>query len=340
MRMKWFGRIAFVFLLVVIGMSFYNSGVNKQAGKLKETADEFIDSDPDKYLDIIFASSGIEKYLETPIYKGVFTGSGKKSSTLSIHQTIFNNNGEDYYYLWLWFDSNENFYDMLLDKDKYMASEKEGQYLAYVVYEIHMGEIDNEDTTMYGSANIYRDQRSPVVFLDMSSSDYSYLTDKTSKVINRISVSFYDFTTAADIEKDDPVITPFLILDNTNTGTNGEEILELNEDGVIVSKNFNGNYDAFNKKDDFKDESLVVLTNYKERLKPYVSVLITEMVKFVVIAIVVTYLLFFLKPTINYFKDRKYQKNKLEKSANTENVLIDAEVEPIFRDIEEDETKK
>lgn len=344
---KWILRIVYAFLLIVVAVFvFREADADRRLTYLVGNANShYEEGNLDEYIDEFMVATSRSYYISKPLYQATSTEDGAEF-TLSIYHTravtkqgqvdvltfVLSNiditpepvNPENYendnnlirVRLNLNFDQkNGHIYQDYNLSGHSMAITSTVSLGAHIPLEISIGE--NEGQSLFG------------------------LSEGTSPVLDSITIELIDFsslenkgevTHLASIENDDTNLEHYNVLDNLFIGEasfpdyNSDSNPDITKEALVSSK-FNGNASRFNIGDIYDEDSdlVTVIETDLTLLDEYNNILINYFVISGIITLVVTYLLFFLKPTINYVRNRRYLKNVSDN---------DDEIEPIFKDYE------
>lgn len=308
--MKWVVRIIFG-VFVIISAFFMHLVV---ADGLKHSAffnhymSELNDNyNREKYIEVAMTDNLIfDKYLKDPIYLAESKEDGNKYE-LGIYQFSYIDRGDTYYVSTFYFkDLGIDLIEQLTDNENYQKDNSLVQVMVHVYYD------DVEEPALIGYISTDPLQVKPLEIATIHPDEnddlkYMYLNRSNNAIfvrsqIRKIEVSVYnrletepETILIAKVEHDDL---------NNNEGIN--EIISGN------GANFNGEVSYHDLRTNFEDETLLgnVMT---EELNAFNYIKVRALVIYYIILVIVTYLIFFLVPTIEHFKYRK-KRQQLEQS--------------------------
>lgn len=342
--LKWILRIGYIFL-VILGLAFVNREADSEK-RLKYLNEQgmpyYYEDRVDEYFEHFMIATSRTKYLKVPVYQAVSNEEGAKFKISFYHTraetkqgkadilTIVlsdinikvNPNDNDNYLknsnnirlrLNLNFNQGHIYQDYNL-KGESLALTSTSTLGAAIPIEISIGEKDNEK--LFG------------------------ISEGTASILESVTLELIDNTSDSSLNKTTPIAK--LINDNSDTEMFGvidylvksEISFPVYSDGDVkeeliveslISTKFNGlpdKYDIGKIYDDVNQADVIVITN-QDKLKTYNKVVNKYYVFYALIVIVVTYLLFFLKPTISYFKRKKSLSNTEEDTNKEEAIFKD-----------------
>lgn len=329
--MKWIGRILFIFLVFIIGISVIQSSKMKQRFKYYETegVKALEENDLEKFLDIYFTASLADKnrevsFLKNPVYHAA-ASNDNINYDLYMFQTnsIIKTKKEDIneYITWFYFNDNIEDYSVLLDNENDHKLLKEPFTRLLYVIDVEVEGDENKIQNYFPINPLQKYIRIPIPLLqnkldENGNNIFKYVNDsksqnvKETNLIKNISIKFV--LENSNLEK--PIEKQILDISHNDKEFNGVDNLVL-EDGIFVSNNFNGSSTQYDYSESFKDQTLINVLDHT-KLDPYKGVVTKAVLTYSAIVAVITYLLFFLRPTIDFFRNRKYEKEKALKKLN------------------------
>jgi len=337
--MKWIGRILYAIMVVIIGafvlrfaqinalFEYYNENV----------VPHLIENDRESYMEGFMTANFVEDYLKEPIYLAS-SNDETYNFEFAIYHLRLSNQEESYSYLAFYFNETTfNYEELLANYENYEANNN----LAEISIEFKMAGHDDEIKNYYP---IDINLRMPVVifqqvrvadnelFKFQVTDEDNELVEETSTEIEKIIITLEDSTTTSDEQPNaiETVIAEFN--SDSNNDLSLTDNLVLNED-VLTSNNFNGialNY-AFD--DLYTNEALLGETHF-DTLDDYQGGVARTLAIYIIIVLVITFLLFFLKPLIKYLNERKANKAREAKLNNQTDEVEKEKEEQIFIDEE------
>lgn len=359
--MKWIGRILYTIFALVIGLFVLRfANLNKHYKFYEENGQIAINENNDeKYIQKFLTATLVEKYKKEPVYH-LYSNNSTDPFDFYIYQALVEERSILLFHLPVVTTTKTNeknekinlydqhLYDLIEDKDVYS---KNKDYVR-ITLNIYMATFDEnnilvEDENPIGE-HLTFDVESPTrrmpsfgllehVLLtenDAKVSKFAYrgvdddenLIDKKADAISRIEIILEDFT--ADSKSEDPVSEKTVLATITNdlNGNNGNDVLDLEHNssgfnGLAEKHNFHAMFETENSPD--------VFVNDLSELDSYQGVVTKAVAIYVLILIVLTYIFFFLKPTMAYIQNRKYIQ---QKELHQNEVVEEKEEIQIFRD--------
>lgn len=338
--MKWIGRILYIIVVVIIGTLVLRfSQINAQVKYYNDNALPYlIENDRENYIEGYMTANLVEEYLKYPIY---LANSNDETFTFefAIYHLRVTNNDNNISYLTFYFNEvTFNYEELLSDYNSY----EENNNTAGILIELKMAGVD-EIVTNYYPLDI--NFRMPIVILEQVKVNNDELfrfqvvdsndkeVNKTSNEIEKITITLEDLTTATT-EQPDPIKT--VIAEFNSDSTNDLSLTDnliLNGD-TLESNNFNGAVSNYALNDNYSNESLLGATHFGD-LSVYQKGVVKSLIIYFLIVVVITFLLFFLKPLMNHLNQRRTNKETKElKALSNNNELEEVEVieKPIFED--------
>src|SRR5690554_4138905 len=335
--MKWIGRILYAIMVVIIGAFVLRFA---QINALWEYYDEnvaphLIENDRESYMEGFMTANFIEDYLKEPIYLAN-SNDETYNFEFAIYHLMANNQDESYSYLAFYFNETTFEYEELLASyESYEANNDSAE----ISIEFKMAGIEDEIKS-YFPLNI--NLRMPVVILEQVrvennelfkfqvADENNNLIEKTSTEIEKIIITLEDSTA---ISEEQPNVIKTLIAEFNSDSSNDLSLtdnLVLN-DNVLTSNNFNGIALNYALDDLYINEDLLGETDF-DTLEDYQSGVGRTVIIYIVIVLVITFLLFFLKPLIKYLDERKAIKARETKLIDQTDKVEKGKEEQIFKD--------
>lgn len=318
--MKYISKIIYALVIFLVGVIVYRvTTINIKKNYYQEVGvkqlEEGLKAD---YMNTFIETENIDSYISKPIYNAV-----SKDELLPFNLSIYfaksksvstSNNS----LLLFYFDDrnidnlNESidYSSMATNKDAYSKNSD----LMIVRLNVYM------DNNVLPTTNFYfteLNKRAPIGLIgfhlnDSGEVNYDYyqMKDKNDKKPNRvfakkitkIELVIEDYTTN---KLNDPITTSLAVFNhNDNIILPSEDIL-VNNDNIITTDKFNGSLDSFYKEDVYVNNISEVYTSHGEMFNKYNYKVYINMIVWGFISMILTYLVYFLVPTINYFKYRK-----------------------------------
>ncbi|VEU81152.1 hypothetical protein [Haploplasma axanthum] len=309
--MKWIGRVLYGIVVVIIGMMVVRyANMNKQVKYYNSGIDYLKNGQIEEYMEVYMTATMVESYLKDPIYHAKSEDEAFPFE-FSVYQAKV---GENKYLVFFLKDNGINYKELVSDKEKYNEDK------VIIRLNIFMNGEESPITDYY-PASI--DKRLPISLVAQNFNDkkemvfsYQVMVDKKNQVketskIDKFELVFEDYT-KVEKEDDKPITKKVasIVSDDEVEMSKTFDLLKK-EDDVLQASGFNGSINEFNK-DALYDDSSNLGKLRVDDFKKYQKIVTNTVVVFALIATVITYLIFFLKPTINYINDRKYQKKAAE----------------------------
>lgn len=337
--MKWLGRVL-ILIVIFIGLSqVLNYGLSKKVNMFyEENAVPLIkENKKDEYLEMFFTATMSHSYLKDPIYIGtsndglypldfsIYSAKAKKDS----HQSLlfyFSDQSED--------GTNKIDYESIIDKyDNY----EKNKHLVFIEYRVT---FDKVDETIKYNIPIEARYRTPINLMNVVDGEFYFngteknrVVGKTAKTINKIELVLVDQTESDGKEPTKAKETNLLTLNNNNDAVMGsKDSLVTNDKNFLETNNFNGNVSSFDLDNNYKDDAKVHVID-TSLIKPYNKYMVKPIVIFSLIAVVVLYLVFLFRPTMDFIE--KKRKEKRAKDTTKEEVeLVQEEVTEVIDEVE------
>lgn len=335
--MKWLGRVLYIVMIFFVGLFVLALNNNKQLAKYYDeyAQKELDENNREKYMEHFMTSKLVKEYLKDPIYVAN-SDDDKFPFELAIYHAKVNvskDDTKDYLILYL----NENGIDFENILEDYESFEKNGNNALMLAklkidgvkeeFNIPIN-INKEDRTALHLIEVTQDDNKNDIFsVQYKDEDGKTLQEQSSK-IEYINLSILDGTLGtkeeeiietvfARFENDKNAnmdsVDSFEIKDYTLPKKNDEDEEVVIE--VLTAKSFNGEVEKYALSDKYEDENNLGVF-HEELLEPFLTKAKNSLYWYVLIVILVTYLIFFLKPTIEYFKNKNIGTTQTEEVSN------------------------
>jgi len=331
--MKWLGRILYVVMIFFIGMFVLAFNNNKQLAKYYDeyAQIELENNNREAYIEHFMTSKLIKEYIKEPIYLAKSDDSKYPFEIAIYHAKVNISKDEmkDYLILYL----NETGIDFKNILEDYESFEKNGNN-ALMLAKL---KIENVEEEFNIPININLKDRSALHLIEVKKDDnkdnifnvqYRDEDGKTKQAestrIESINLSILDGTLGT---KEDEIIETIFArfvndkdanMNNNIDSFENDEYIQIKEDKdgnktekkhqVLKAKAFNGEVDNYDLSELYKDESNLGKVHEK-MLDPFIKKAKNSLYWYALIIVIVTYLIFFLKPTIEYIKHRNVGKD-------------------------------
>ena len=352
--MKWLGRVL-ILIVAFLGLSqVFNYGLSKKVNMFyEENAVPLIDTNKkDEYLEMFFTATMSHSYLKDPIYIGtsnegvypldfsVYSAKAKKGDNQAI-LFYFNDKSED--------GTNKLDYKSLITNYENYQSNKRLVALEYRL------KFENIDEVIKYNISIEARYRTPVNLMNVVDGEFYFngteknkVVGKKSKKLNKIEIVLVDHTETKGADDNKIKETNLLTVNNNDEAVMGtKDALVMNDKNFLETNNFNGNVTGFDLEKNYNDDSKVVVID-TSLIKPYNKYMIKPIVIFSLIAVVVLYVVFLFKPTMNFIEQKRKAKKAKDTSkeeievlqqASTE-VLEEIQTEVVAEELEENVTEE
>lgn len=318
--MKWVGRILYLILLYIIGIFVLSFA--QQSATYKFYQNEGIpflkDDNREEYIARYFTIFEIEKYLKDPIYIAKSENDEKFNFEFAIYQFKYIENEKELTYLAFYFNEISFDYKELLND--YESYEKNNN-LAAIRIELKFAGIEELGSDYF---EIDINDRMPSIIVqqtlnnnneDIFQFKYKNAEDEVStKESNEFeSIKLYIQDYSGIKEKEDEAVTTLFAEFNSDSLNEMDQVDQLvSVEGVLTSTNFNGSISKFSLEEKYSNPDN--LGNiYLDILRDYQKSVVPTMIIYVLIALVVTFLIFFLRPVMDIIKDKKFEKERVSK---------------------------
>lgn len=352
--MKWLGRVL-ILIVAFLGLSqVFNYGLSKKVNMFyEENAVPLIDTNKkDEYLEMFFTATMSHSYLKDPIYIGtsnegvypldfsVYSAKAKKGDNQAI-LFYFNDKSED--------GTNKLDYKSLITNYENYQSNKRLVALEYRL------KFENIDEVIKYNISIEARYRTPVNLMNVVDGEFYFngteknkVVGKKSKKLNKIEIVLVDHTETKGADDKKIKETNLLTVNNNDEAVMGtKDALVMNDKNFLETNNFNGNVTGFDLEKNYNDDSKVVVID-TSLIKPYNKYMIKPIVIFSLIAVVVLYVVFLFKPTMNFIEQKRKAKRAKDttkeeievlQQASTE-VLEEIQTEVVAEELEENVTEE
>lgn len=342
--LKWVLRIAYALLVILLAVFVYREAdAKRRLDYLKnEAMDYYNEGDLDNYFKEFMVATSRDKYIEKPLYQAISSEENLEFTLSIFHTRAVTNQGEVDVAAFVLSNldirvtplNEENYLNdtnlvrirvniNLSEGHIYQDYNLEGKSLALtstsslgaaIPIELSIGEKDNISLFGLSSGTAIRIESITIELIDHSKLENVGEVSHIAKLENDSSLE-EQFEVVDYLTRDE---ASFPIYDGEE-----DEMVEVN---ALVSTKFNGEAFRYNVGEqiyngDSSDEN-VIYSNL-DNLRSYNGVIYRYFTIFAVIIVIVTYLLFFLKPTIKHIRKRKFAKTVND----NEN-----KIEPIFKD--------
>lgn len=321
--MKWLGRILYIFLIFIIGFYVLNySNMKKRYEFFVNKTEPLIENyNREEFMKYFMTASNVKDYLNKPVY--LAKDEDEKIEFSIYHGKYVAKGGQGDLLFFNFRDIDQNIIEtMLHDGEKY----KTDNFTAYIKIEVYM---DDKTKPVVDTLQINKQAQMPTSLIEMvkveEKDKFRYIiTDDAGKQveefgdnITKIELTLVDKTNVIK-EEDKGTETKLITITNNQDAVMNEDVLIKNSENVLLSSNFNGNVNSYLLSETYSDETKGVLV-FNE-LDEFNYVVRKNLTTFSIITAIITYLLFFLKPTIKYAIEKEWFKKK-EKSLVANEVL-------------------
>lgn len=333
--MKWIGRIlyiVFVFIVTLLVIQF--AQINGLLNYYENEAVIFLaeeNYDREAYIERYMTVNIVDTYLKDPVYL-VESDDEKFAFDFAIYQLkVADKDDNEFTYLAFYFNEYEFNYEELLND--YEAFE-ENNRLARIGLEIKVAG-NSQIIENYFTID-YKNRLALIMFEQVTNDALENVFDYTmnieapeeglvyqTKEIERITLKLEDFTLSKD-QNTDPAETVIanIVSDQNNDLSNVDNLVL--ENGVLTSTNFNGSINSYLLDELYEDEQLLGSTDY-DVLDEYQEKSIRKILGiYFIIVIVITFLLFFLKPLKNHINYKRMEKRRRIKQDEAELNEVDS----------------
>jgi|GEM_PF-3793935 len=333
--MKWIGRIlyiVFVFIVTLLVIQF--AQINGLLNYYENEAVIFLaeeNYDREAYIERYMTVNIVDTYLKDPVYL-VESDDEKFAFDFAIYQLkVADKDDNEFTYLAFYFNEYEFNYEELLND--YEAFE-ENNRLARIGLEIKVA--GNSQVIENYFTIDYKNRLALIMFEQVTNDALENVFDYTmnieapeeglvyqTKEIERITLKLEDFTLSKD-QNTDPAETVIanIVSDQNNDLSNVDNLVL--ENGVLTSTNFNGSINSYLLDELYEDEQLLGSTDY-DVLDEYQEKSIRKILGiYFIIVIVITFLLFFLKPLKNHINYKRMEKRRRIKQDEAELNEVDS----------------
>ena len=357
--MKWLGRILFAVVAFFIGVFVIRvAQINSQLKYYNEYAPKLMEEDNVKeYMATYLTANMIDKYLIDPIYVAKSLEDEDFKFNFTIYHVMIQYQNEVQYYLVFYFNDLGINYDKVLEDPEVFEKNKNS---AAVRIELTMGDKEEKSTEVY---KLDFNTRMPNILVQVTENEQkeklfrTQFTNKDGKgesrlddQITAIDFSLIDSTKAAKTE--DIKETKFAQIihdkDAVMEYKADQKVYDTftKEEDILVSKAFNGKIDNYVKEAEYQNDDLLGPI-YLDQLVPFKKGVNKALGIYIAVVALITYLAYFLKPTLAFFEGKREDKKKTVAQARKiaekeEKLLVENEVLEVeeFQEEIEEESKK
>ena len=343
--LKWIGRIFYVIIIVFIAIIVYREADNeRRLTYLEDNSIEYYKADDiENYINEYMIATSRDKYIKKALYQGVSTEPGKTFTLSAFHNMSISNRDEIQVLTFVLHNLDLDFKP--INEENYLVNNN----LLAVRLGLNFAdsqilqEFNFDGEILAGGTNYALGLHLPlevIIGVNDSGRPYYQVGNNIHYELEMITLEIVDYTENLN----DPTVTYLASFSNNESLDNNFQVedelvlgsglfRDYTKDVItdfytdsLVSTKFITRAANYNLSEMYQSGSRVTLVNIDgDKLSEYNSIIFRWMVSYSLIVIVITYLLFFLKPTINYFKNRKIQKIS---EAN------EGKIEPIFKEHE------
>lgn len=339
--MKWIGRILFAFVVFQVGM------IVVQQATLKKHTTYYIEkgvplleeNKKDEYIQQYFTATSVKDYITDPIYEG-----SSQDEEFPLNFSIHNarQDGKNQSVIFYFDDRNEETGKPIdykaLGLVKNEKNFDENPTLVYIRILLYMDE-ETEPLMYYFPLTLpkaddngnFTNNRMPVELLRITEDgrfQYTVLNDKRKQEaryadrISKMELIIQDYSeemgkNEGNTPNQEKTIATFIHSDDAKLGS--KEVLTRQTDDkgnelINKSLNFNGEVKNYDLKEKYKNKEFVTYPDVA-LVNEYSNVMIKPILTFALIATAATYLIFFLKPTMAFFENRRDAKARALRDA-------------------------
>lgn len=317
--MKFFHRTLYVLVIIFLGIVVYRvRTINIKKDYLKNEGIKYLETNEmDRYMEIYAEAENLDSYIKEPVYSAISKDEVFPFSFKIYHaKTKFKTNNN---ILLFYFDDRN--IDNLKEKIKYEELAYNRDYyennneLIIIRINIYMDDNQLPTTNFYYTS---LDKRTALAIIGFSEVDdtikyhhYQMTTENDKKPtiraaerIDKIEIVIEDYT---NNDFKEPIRTKIASITTDNNQSNGIDYLTKTDD-ILKSNNFNGLVTMFDKSKVYENNNDLIYVTTQDFFKDQKSKVYISLLIYSAIVSIITYLIYFLKPTINYFKNKKLQK--------------------------------
>lgn len=309
--MKWMPKVFYIFFLFIITTFFYNGSIRKQyqAFYLNEAESALKENDLERYFDVFFTATKItDKYNTVPLYEAEV----EELYNFYILQTLTNETVVNWFY----------FNDFIEDYSVYLKDEEKDfitMNFTRLMYEIKVFMDDdifpitnnfpinpNEKTLKQPLPlmQFHTNEQNELVYYYSSNNEEGKVKYKESVNISKIEINFV----LDNASLDSPIIKNIININHNELGSNNLDELSL-VGNAYLSNNFNGDINTHDSREQFNKNLSNIKIIDQSIVSPYINERTKYMIKYFSVVFVITYLIFFLTPSIKYVKRKFQEKN-------------------------------
>lgn len=297
-------------MVVVIGVGVVNMADSKRRMNYLEdkAQSHYENNDIDAYMQEFFVAVSRDKYITKPVYKASSNDEKYKFDFSIYHSKLISKN-EDANVLVLALSNLDIKIDPV-DIDNYNKDNN----LIKIVINIEFANFKGKSTyTLKGmqfplESSVPMDVFVPMEFLMATNDSGQSFFSQEGKLTDSIrTITFEIEDNTSTIKNAPPLITKFAQFTSSTYEEKLDviDILEKSPEGILKSTKFNGNAYRYSLDDVYANDSLDNITMIDtDLLKPYSTVMTKYTVIYVSVIVVISSLLFFYKPVLNYIRSK------------------------------------
>lgn len=325
--MKKFGYFIYFVIILILGFFFLTLG--NEAAKLafyNTTGSEALETqDYDEYIKSYMNYSSFFEYRKDPLYMGTSSDENFAFDFVIMQSYLETDDISAVLNHFYFIDHLESYDHLFLDQESVDLFSKNAKLAVFQLELLMEGETEPTLTPIEifaedGISNYENKVKvKPLALtynhLEENEPYFKYITFddeenvvwNMSKTIKQIEIYFADYTKVESINDDPRKVKLLTLTHNENANFTAVDYF-VDNDGVKEATNFNGNINNYLNTDNFTNEE-EEKAGFSDLIKPYRNVRNKWLFIYVGVALVISYLIFFLNPTIKYFKDKRHKKS-------------------------------
>lgn len=332
--MKYIGYTIYTIFILIMGLLFNSIGKQSQLIKYYEekASDALEEKDFESYLDAYMTYNLTSSYNNKPLYHAS-SNNDIIPFDFFIFQAELKTSTEKGFFNYFYFYDNLESYDHLFTNNESIELFYKNQKLAHFVVKLYMDDeaeptetpiyisLTKNEIGTYSSTSKNKAKNKPLALTynlkDTNNEDaFGYVSNNDkgnithAKTISKIEIDFVDFTLSTS-PNDKPKRTPLVRFDHNDLANNENDSMQNSDEYLISSTNFNGNIKNYLDKTNFTDSELTA-TVQQSNIKEFKNIRTKWTLIYILFTIIVTFILFFLRPTIDFFV-KNIKRKKLNK---------------------------
>lgn len=324
--LKWFLRILYAFVVIIIGIVVLNEAfANKRLTYLEENAQShFLEDDMDLFMEEYYVAGSRNRYIQTPLYRANSNDANYKFSFSIYHSQAAVKDGNANVLGFVLHNLDLNIQP--LNQEEFDKNNNLIRIRVSMQFENGLVQQDyNMDGHIMPLPTPYSmDVTIPMEIQVVESENGNKVFNVNEGVTGKIEEIKFEVIDATNYEEE-PKRIIFAVLQTNDNVTDKHKVEETLITGQVTTLNheekeviidvlkaelFNGEADRYDLEADYENTpaGITIIESELNKFDAYNGIVVKFLAIYILIGLAVTYLLFFLNPTIKFFRNKRAEK--------------------------------